>query len=338
MNVNERKIPRIILKLEALHGRLNPLNVKITHIKEDWNKRLAGYRGEVSLDYVLGFLDAQEYVLLHGVRLEVDGKYFQIDTLVLSRKLILILEVKNLAGTIYFDQVFNQLIQLKDGQENSYPDPLVQISRQERQLKRWIEKNNLPRIPIHSLVVISNDKTLIKTSSNHKFLSDKVIHKQILPTRINQLTNSVHKEAYSEKEFKKFIRIIKKKHEESDPSILERYKITGEEILTGVICEICNFRPLIRMHGSRYCSKCQHSDKQGHLRALIDYELLLGPELTNKELKRFLNISSRHVSLRILKSLNLPTTGTKKSTTYDLTQLTKQNVPTNSNKKPATTK
>jgi hypothetical protein len=336
MKVNERKIPRIILKLEALHGRLNPLNVKFPLIKDDWNKRMAGYKGEVSLDYVLGFLDPQEYVLLHGVRLEVEGAYFQIDTLVLSRKLILILEVKNLAGTIYFDQVFNQLIQVKDGQENTFSDPLIQISRQESQLKKWIERNKLPPIPIHSLVVISNDKTQIKTSSNHQFLSNKVIHKQILPTKIAHLTNSVQREAYSANDLRKLVRIIKKRHEEANPSILEWYNITTEEILAGVICEKCSFRPLIRMHGSWYCSKCQNSDKEGHLRALKDYELLIGPVLTNKELKRFLNISSRHVSLRILKSLNLPTTGTKKATTYDLTHLTKTNQPTH--KKPATNK
>jgi hypothetical protein len=336
MKVNDRKIPRIILKLDALQERLHPQHVKLSLITEEFNKRWAGHKGEMSLDYVLSLLDPHEYAVFHGVRLKIDDTFFQIDTLLISQKFILILEVKNLAGTIYFDQVFNQLIQIKDGKENGLPDPLIQIKRQESQLFKWIKQNNLPSIPIYSLVVISNDKTLIKTSSDNKFISAKVIHKYLLPSKVTQITNSINKESYTDKELKKLIKTLKKKHEEANPPILQRYNISAGEILIGVTCERCRFRPLVRMHGSWYCSKCKNSDQNGHVRALKDYELLIGPVITNKEIKRFLNVGSRHVVLRLLKSLNLPTTGTKKGTTYDLTHLTKTNQPPN--KKPATNK
>ncbi|MCA1055466.1 NERD domain-containing protein [Rossellomorea aquimaris] len=323
MKVKECTVPRIILKLDALQGRLDPLHVKIPLIKDEWKKRLAGHKGEVSLEYVLGFLDPDEYVQLHGVRLKVDGIYFQIDTLILSRKTILVMEVKNFAGTIYFDRVFNQLIQTKDGQELSFPDPLIQVSQQVNQLTKWLRQHHFPAIPIHGFVVISNDKTLIKTSSDYKFLSSKVFHKQLLPTKVSQLSNLIKAEVYTDKEVKRLIIMIKKKHEEANPPVLEKFKISTKEILPGVICTTCKFRPLIRMHGTWYCPKCKSSDKEGHLRALLDYELLIGPTLTNLEFRRFLNLRSRHVSLRLLKSLNLPTTGTQKGTTYNLTPLTK---------------
>lgn len=54
------------------------------------------------------------------------------------------------------------------------------------------------------------------------------------------------------------------------------------------------------------------------MKALHDYSLLLGPAITNKELRNFLHVSSSHAATRILKSLNLPQTGAQKNRTYTL--------------------
>jgi ribosomal protein L37AE/L43A len=333
MNVNEREIPRIILQLDAVQGRLVPHHPKIPLISDEFHKRLAGHKGEVSLDYVLKMLDNNSYFILHGMRLKINDTYFQIDTLLLSRKFIIIIEVKNLAGTIYFDPVFNQMIQIKGSEEIAYPNPLLQVSRQESLLRTWLKQHNYKSIPLYSLVVISNDKAIIKTSSDNHSIRSKVIHKQMLPTIINKIADSVQEQSYTDQELKKVIRLLKKKHESSNQSILERFDISLSEIITGVICEKCSYSPLKRIHGTWLCSKCRNRDPEGHIKALRDYELLIGRLITNRELRSFLHINSRHAASRILKSLNLPTTGTKKATTYDLTHLTKKHQPPH--KKPA---
>jgi hypothetical protein len=64
--------------------------------------------------------------------------------------------------------------------------------------------------------------------------------------------------------------------------------------------------------------------------------MLIRPKITNGEARKFLKIESRYVVKRLLKSLNLPTIGTKKGTTYDLTDLSKTN--NQPNKKPVTNK
>ncbi|MEG9295619.1 nuclease-related domain-containing protein [Mangrovibacillus sp. Mu-81] len=112
MNVNEREFPRVILILDALQGRLTPHHPKIPLISDEFHKRLAGHKGEVSLDYVLKMLDKNSCFILYGLRLKINDTYFQMNTLLLSHKFIIIIEVKNLAGTIYFDPVFNQMIQI----------------------------------------------------------------------------------------------------------------------------------------------------------------------------------------------------------------------------------
>ncbi|MEL3972523.1 nuclease-related domain-containing protein [Rossellomorea oryzaecorticis] len=338
MIIQDRDIPRVILKLQALLRRL-PLNhPKIQVIVDELNRRSAGHKGEEALDYPLSLLDPKKYLIFHGLRLQINNNFFQIDTLVISKHFILLTEVKNLAGSIYFDPVFSQLIQMKDDQKIAFPDPQIQLQRQEMQFKNWLLQNGFSAIPISSLVVISNDKTIIKTSPDNNNLNSKVIHRHLLPMQIHKFEKSHQYENINDKEIKKLVRLLKKKHVVADHSILERFNLSPSEVREGVICDTCNHSPLVRKHGAWFCIKCKSKNTDGHIQALIDYQLLIKPTISNGEARKFLNIESRFVAIRLLKSLNLPADGYNKGTTYDLTKLTKQNPHPNPIQKPATTK
>ena len=146
MIIKKRKIPRSILKLQVLLRRLPPHHPQISLIIEELKKRTAGYKGECSLDFPLGFLE-QNFDIFHDLRLEDQSRFFQIDTLLITQKMCLIIEVKNIAGTIYFDPIFRQLIRTKDGKETAFPYPITQLERQELQLKEWFQKNRLQDMP-----------------------------------------------------------------------------------------------------------------------------------------------------------------------------------------------
>jgi ribosomal protein L37AE/L43A len=306
---------------------------------DELNRRTAGHRGEEALDYPLSLLDPQKYLIFHGLRLQIDNHFFQIDTLVISKNFILLIEVKNLAGTIYFDPVFSQLIQIKDEQQTVYPDPQIQLHRQKTHFEKWLLQNGFSSFPIYCLVVISNDKTLIKTSPNNHKIHSTVIHRHLLPTRITQFEKNNFSENYNDKEIKKLARMLKKKHRRAEHSILERFNISPSEIKGGVICKSCNHGPLVRNHGAWFCTKCKRKNTNGHIQALMDYRLLFKrATITNGEARKYLNIESRFVVTRLMKSLSLSSTGDKKATTYDLTNLPKHNPHTKPNKKPATNK
>jgi hypothetical protein len=114
--------------------------------------------------------------------------YFQIDTLIVSSCFLLFLEIKNIIGTLIFDAKFNQLIRIADGtSEEGFPDPLLQLKRQEMQLRKWRSLHGLHNIPIQFLIVISSPRTIIKASD--KILLNKVIHSANLPNRIKQIKN-----------------------------------------------------------------------------------------------------------------------------------------------------
>jgi len=318
MIIKTREIPRTILQLEALLKRLPQNHSKVPQIIEELNIRNAGFKGELAIEYPLSLLEEKDYYIFHNLRLKTNKHYFQLDTLILTSKVAIILEVKNYSGTIFFDPEFKQLIQIKDGVEKGYPYPLTQLERYELQLKEWLLQNKLNPINITSLVVISNPYSIIRTSAQEKFLHQKIIHKEDLPTKIPLLVKSQNKHTLDEKELKKISRKLIKQHTERDSSILERFKLNESELLKGAICKHCGSLPLVRIKANWHCPACQNKDKQAHISALNDYKLLIKPKITNCELRDFLSIDSVASASRLLKSMNLPYSGEKKGRVYYL--------------------
>jgi ribosomal protein L37AE/L43A len=318
MIIKKREVSLSIQKLQALVRRTPRNHPKYPFIQENLSKTMAGYKGETALDYPLSFLQENKYFFLHDLRLKDSKHFFQIDTLVLSQNFILILEVKNIAGALYFDQEFNQLIRTKNGIEKAFPDPLIQVQRQETQLKNWMALNRLPAVPIHSLIIISNPGSIIRTSPQYKSLSQKVLHRDYLPERIRQLEKLYLKNQLSEKELKKWIRQLNKQHEAADHSILERFNVTREQLRKGVHCPACEFIPLARIYGNWHCPNCSLISKDAHLSSLKDYSLLINSEVSSSEVRDFLNISDIHLTSRLLRSAAKESTGKNKGKRYTL--------------------
>ncbi|MFD4927320.1 nuclease-related domain-containing protein [Peribacillus butanolivorans] len=318
MIVKERKVPLSILKLRALAHRLPQSHPKIPSIMNELKKREAGFKGESAIDFPLSFLEPKNYFIFHDLRLQDQSRFFQMDTLLVSKKFALIIEVKNIAGSIYFDPHFNQLIRKKEGKETAFPDPIIQVSRQESQLKNWFLKNGFSALPILSLVVISNPQTIIRTSPENRKLHHKVIHRDMLPSNINRIEQSIKNPTFCEKELKKIIRVINRNHIEADFSVLERYTLKPGELIKGVICENCKESPLLRRHGTWFCDNCQLLSKDAHIQALQDYFFLIGSTITNRQLREFLLVSSSASATRILQSLNLTSRGANKGRVYSL--------------------
>ena len=212
----------------------------------------------------------------------------------------LIIEIKNIAGTLYFDPIFKQLIRTKGGEEIGFRYPITQLERQETLLKKWLQLHQLPKIPIYSLVVISNPQSIIRTSPSNDKLSNKVIHSEILPTKINQIENSINNQFLLEKEIKKVIRLLLKHHTPAYYPLLKQYEFSKEDLIKGVICEKCNHRPLERVHGNWYCPQCQSKNKTAHIQALKDYQWLIGSTITNNELRDFLKVESQSCATRLI--------------------------------------
>ncbi|MBM7648716.1 ribosomal protein L37AE/L43A [Bacillus ectoiniformans] len=324
MIIKEREIPLSILKCQALLRRLPPDHPQYPFIQENLRKQIAGYRGEQAIDFPLSYLDEKTYSILHSTRLKGKQHYFQMDTIVICARFILILEVKNMAGTLFFDREYNQLIRTKDGEEMTLADPILQASRQEEELGNWCRKHRFPEIPILSFVVISHPATRISSSSTH--LHQKVLHGNYLPTKIKTIESLHSKNILDQKQIKKLGRYMINHHVPKDDPVLEQYKILQSEIIKGVHCPNCAHLPMERVYGNWICPVCSFKNKDSHLAALFDYSLLLGMTITNAEAREFLRISSPCLTKRLLQTLDLPFLGANKGQIYELNRFYQERI------------
>ncbi len=315
----ERKIPLKIKKLESLIKRINPGHPSMSAIEAELARNMAGYRGEQSIDYYLKSLPSDEYIILHDIRLEYKRNvYFQLDTLLMTKKHFVILEVKNIAGTLFFDQLFQQLIRTKDDKEEAFSDPLIQVRQQELNLRTWLMQHKIEQVPIYSFVVISNPASILKTLPHNKEIFQKVIRSATLPEKLNKLNSSSCCEKLTEKEMRKITRIIIKKDAPSIPDYLKQFNINHLEIITGVHCPACSAIPMFWEWGNWKCANCNTVSKNAHLQALNDYYLLVDTTITNKNLRKFLHLPSISVSQKLLSSLNLTSSGSYRNRSHQL--------------------
>ncbi len=316
MIAKKRTIPIRIIMNNALLRRLPNNNQVMAEVKSDLARRIAGYKGEQTVDFHLGKLPERDFHIFHGLRL-TNGKYFfQIDTLILTTSYALILEIKNYAGTLFFDPVCSQLIQTNpSGEEKGYANPVEQANQQVRELKNWFNKRNI-NLPIEFLVIISKPSTIIKTAPNYARILQKVKHVQYLYSEIEKITQSYRASA-DNKDIKRISRQLNKEHHPETIDVLNLYKIPFSEIKTGVFCPSCNTQFMKRHFATWYCQKCRTANREAHYQAVIDLFLLNNDKpVTNQEICRFLRLTSRNTALKILQSLNLPQTGTNKGRRY----------------------
>lgn len=310
--------PLNLLKMDALLRRLPSHHIRYEEVKEQLKKYSAGFYGEKSIGFPLSFLEEKRFMIYHDLRLYDGTHHFQIDTLVISQHYILIVEVKNISGTLMFDPMFNQMIRISETKEEAFPDPLTQVERQRLQLEMFLLKSKVSRIPIETLIVISNRSTVLKATHEINAITSKVIRSEYLPTKVKSIDKRYPTELLTMKEVRKLGRFLVKHHEPLDRDILKQFSNPVTDLLVGVQCPNCARMPMIRIHGKWLCQSCSSVSKDAHLKALNDYALLVSKEITNQELRGFLRLSSEDAATRLLKSLNLEFSGANKGRRYML--------------------
>ncbi|WP_175631913.1 nuclease-related domain-containing protein [Virgibacillus siamensis] len=175
-----------LLILEAILRRLKENYRFDEKLIAAYRKEKAGYDGERNVDTLSTFL-RNNFLVIRGLRLENPPFQFQIDTLILSKGFFLILEIKNVAGTLQYDSKQRQLTQFADGKTKSYKDPIMQAEAQKHHLQTWLRQIGIiniiyASIDIVSLLSIYLRSYLIKVShvarANHGILYLGIIHKR----------------------------------------------------------------------------------------------------------------------------------------------------------------
>lgn len=314
MIVKDRSYPIRLRMYEALFNRLIENCIKLSEIKEDYKGWRAGYKGELNTDYRLSFLPEKDYWILRDLRLKDDIWHFQIDTLLITLRYILLIETKNYSGILYFEKDSEQMIQTKQEKEKAYDNPVLQVKKQKWHLKRWLIEHKFKVPPIYTLVVISNSATIIKTNDSN--LYKYVVKGDVLVDRIKKINQTHVNDIFVEKEIKKISKTFLKKHTPLYTNILKFYSLTETELHKGVQCPSCMSLGMQRVKWKWFCNNCSFQSKTAHYSGIIDFFLLIKPTLTNSELSQFLLIKNSRSTGNLLSALNLPATGSNKGRIY----------------------
>ena len=208
MIVKTCSIPIKATLIEAALSRLALNHPKRQALESELGRRMAGYRGEQSVSSTLDILPEKEYLIFHDVRLQGKPYPFQMDLLILSSSFFLILEVKNIAGELFFDDSFKQIIRTLPDQKDAYDDPVLQVHLQRKQLKEWLSAKKIPPIPIEALVVSANSKSILQ--AENKRLAEVIVRKNSLALKLEELANKHQQEYLSKKELKKLAQFLVK--------------------------------------------------------------------------------------------------------------------------------
>lgn len=315
----KRTIPLTLQQIIVVRSRLNAYHHKQAILEKSEARRWAGYRGELVVDKYLERFATDKFNIFQDLTLAEENEIFQLDTFLFNESFGLILDIKNILGTVYFDKYSKQMIRTYKGEKEGFLNPILQAQIHKMQLQKWLKKHKLPPIPIESLVVFSNPATIIETTPGNEQIFLNVIHANRLHERINELELKYNSPKINKSASKKFSQQLLSGNIPYLINILEKYAILHNEIKLGVRCPICNFVPMMRVSTKWHCPNCKTYSKNAHIPSIYDYLLLNQPTITNQQCREFLNISSPRTIRGFLSKF--PMTGSKKGSSYHLMDL-----------------
>lgn len=193
--------------------------------------------GERNVEYELknSFINMQ---VLHNVTINNNGHKAQFDFILITEKFICVLETKKLNGNIEINNSgdFVRHFTNKKGKiykvEGMY-SPITQNQRHVRILEELMKDLKLnKKIPIYSLVVLANPKTIINFKYAKKEIKDQIIKLDQMTRKINELIERTNKESnicFGKEAIDNISSFIMKNHVEEENGFLIKYQNIIEE-------------------------------------------------------------------------------------------------------------
>lgn len=270
-----------IASWRKLNARLKNESVRL-RVEKDLAQMEAGDFGErVVAKHLDRYRHAENIHIFHDVMLDCDG-FFQMDFLVLTESCIILLEVKNISGTIYFTKNPQQLIRKIEGQgEQKLRSPEVQVEKQIYKMREWCMRRG-HEIPIYGAVVFPTLTSIVDGSNTTATLLDLYeIENYILK---NMQQHSPHLAMDS------LILKLKNGQKLYEPYDLSAYyKFEFADLHTGFLCPYCyNFMKKLNTR-TWQCPACQQFSRQNVLADLKEYFLYFPKPAHKKILKAWLS-------------------------------------------------
>lgn len=302
--------------LDGLNGlirRLSTANPKREELINEYNRIQAGDLGEKVVMNLLEHLQLPyDFFIFHNLSLSLETKV-QFDVLFLSEHYILILEVKNIKGSVVLRQNPSQLVRtLPNGEVQVFNSPEPQLEEYIYQLEKFFLNSGLT-IPIYGAIVFPFTSGLIEQTTDNS----TILRKNELKSFIRNIP--INSEFLTSSELDYWKNYLLNHHLEFNPyPLVDRYNIQRSEITNGVLCKNCGYIGMKKFPYHWHCPICHHKSTNAHEHTILDYFRIIHPTLTNPECREFLGIQNPNQSYRLMKKMQLQRVGKNRYTQYML--------------------
>lgn len=319
--MKKRYKPFKLLAYEALLRRLLPPYRHNETIGNHYLKLQAGYQGEKNMDYKLALFPDRDFIHLPDIRLQHHHASFQMDSILLTSKLIFILEAKHMKGILEYHGTERQLVQVDGTDKKGYKDPILQAKTQAMHLQYWLEQRGW-HIPIETLVVSTNQYAIIKNIDHHPDFTHHFVTLENLLFKLNNIFSTYQETVLQPAEKNKLAHLLTSHHRAAKSSLIQQLKVKDDHLIKGIACPKCAFSPLMQIHRAWYCSKCKYDGEVNYQQVVLDHFLMYQhPFITNQMCRDILKTKSPHKTYHLLQSMKLKTLGNNRGRKYLLPSL-----------------
>lgn len=294
--------------MEALVRRIHADDEEAQLFKEEFYRLQAGLSGEQKLKMTLeDYYFKSDYEILYNFEcINPRGFSHQMDALLITPHFILIFEVKQMSGNLYYKPAVQEFYRVTDqGNEESFSNPFDQVFRHQLFIEQFLQHSAVA-IPVRHIVVIAN----FRAKLDNAFETMPILHLSSLPKFLEILYKQYPKTTLNPHQISKLFTKIHQRHP-------PRRQIEASRLQTGVFCKQCEaIGSMFFYHGSWHCEYCQTKSIDGILEALQHYRILIGPHISNRAFRDFLGIPNRFAALRLLSKINMEAAGRGKNRYY----------------------
>lgn len=298
---------------EALVRRYVGSNDERDKFQTRIKQALAGISGEARVkNKILDCMRETEFILCSNLQFANEADFpHQIDFLILTTRFILLLEVKNISGKLFYDPDLRQFSRLKyDNTLETFPNnPFDQINRHHEFLYYFLNRAHF-QLPIVPLVINANPNATLDRS----FYGMPIVNLTSLAYKIKALNNKypIKVTSHDLNQLEKLLKSNMTIHEAN------RY-VPVDSLQKGVLCPSCEFNSLMKFERRTWhCLKCHKNNRKALKLAIRDYRILIGKSITSAQFRDWTGIQHKDTAYKLLQWLNLTAFGEKRGRKYEI--------------------
>jgi hypothetical protein len=163
---------------------------------------------------------------------------------------------------------------------------------------------------------MSNPSTIITSDPSYHEVQQYVCKPDNLALKILELEQKYKRQHVNNETIHDLGQLLVQSHTPLITDILQYYKLSKDELITGVECPKSHDFPMEYRNGVWHCPLCQTKSADAFIQGVFDYFLLYSPSATNADFRWFLHLPSQRKVANLLEKLHLPTTGVTKGMVY----------------------